>query len=120
VDHLHADPAWHVTHQFIELASRVTDQRIVLVAVFAAIYASIRIVEAYGLWHERHWAEWFAVISAAIYLPLEVFHICTHPKLLGLMIFLGNVAIVIYLTRLLAARHYNKKHERLVRQSQAA
>jgi uncharacterized membrane protein (DUF2068 family) len=120
VDHLHADPAWAVTHEFIKAASAMTDHRIVLVAIFSLIYASIRVVESYGLWHERHWAEWFAVISAAIYLPLEVYHICTHPRLLGFTIFLGNVAIVIYLTRLLAARHYEKKIQRLVRQSQAA
>jgi uncharacterized membrane protein (DUF2068 family) len=120
VDRLHADPAWAVTHEFIKVASEVTDQRIMLVAIFATIYAGVRVVEAYGLWHERHWAEWFAVISAAIYLPLEVYHICIHPRLLGLTFFFANVAIVIYLTRLLAARHYDKKHERLARQSQAA
>jgi len=38
----------------------------------AVVYAVFRLVEAWGLWGERVWAEWVAVIGGSIYLPLEL------------------------------------------------
>ena len=33
----------------------------------AATYSIIRFVEAYGLWRDEDWAEWFALISELWY-----------------------------------------------------
>ncbi|MCZ7627423.1 MAG: DUF2127 domain-containing protein [Candidatus Methylomirabilis sp.] len=41
----------------------------------AAGYASVRFVEAYGLWLERRWAEWFAAVSGGIYIPFEIYEL---------------------------------------------
>ncbi len=35
------------------------------------LYSSLRFIESYGLWRQRVWAEWLAIISGAIYLPLR-------------------------------------------------
>ena len=72
VSHLHLNPASHYPRIFLELAAHVTDQHLWLLAAFAAAYGAIRFIEAYGLWHERAWAEWFAALSSGIYLPLEI------------------------------------------------
>ena len=61
---LHLNPARRYPRVFIEAASRLTDTRLWFLALAAAIYAAVRFVETYGLWHERPWAEWFAVLSA--------------------------------------------------------
>ncbi len=119
VNYLHADPAWKVTHEFINFASHVNDTRIWLFTFFAVFYALVRFVEAFGLWHELVWAEWFAVLSAGIYLPLEIYQMVHHLTLYKMTIFLGNVAILVYLARLLAAKHYKKKLERMARQQAA-
>jgi uncharacterized membrane protein (DUF2068 family) len=108
---LRIDPAWRYAQLFIEEASKVTDTRLLLGAGFAVVYAAIRFVETYGLWHERHWAEWFAVISAGLYIPFEIFHFCNHPSPIRALVFLVNVLIVVYLGRLLAAQHRRKKFE---------
>ncbi len=42
------------------------------------VYSGARSVEAYGLWFERRWAEWFALISGAIYLPVEIYELRRH------------------------------------------
>jgi uncharacterized membrane protein (DUF2068 family) len=128
VERLHADPAWWATHEFIKLVSDLTDTRIKLVAFFAAFYATVRVIEAYGLWHDLPWAEWFAVISAAIYLPVEILHIyriTTEPEhlrspVLSIIVLVANIAIVAYLSRLLGVKHYEKKASRLAQQGQAA
>jgi ATP/maltotriose-dependent transcriptional regulator MalT len=38
------------------------------------------LAEAYGLWRERHWAEWLAAVSATIYIPVEIHEIVKHPS----------------------------------------
>jgi len=69
----------------------------------------IRLVEGYGLWNGKHWAEWFAVISAGIYLPLEFQHFAHHASPVNASVILFNIVIILYLARLLnqqrAERH---------------
>jgi len=64
---------------------------------------------AYGLWQGKHWAEWFAVISAGIYLPLEFQHRFRHATLLTAGVIGFNIVLILYLARLLnrqrAQRH---------------
>jgi uncharacterized membrane protein (DUF2068 family) len=105
---LHLDPAWHWTRLFIEQASQLTDTRKRLVAMFATALALIRYAESYGLWRGWAWAKWFAVISAAIYLPWEIYRYYRDPKFAGAVIFLINLAIVVYLARMLAASYRAK------------
>ena len=45
----------------------------------------------------RIWAEWFAIISGGIYIPLEVFEVAAHVSRLRVLALLLNVVIVTYL-----------------------
>ena len=69
---LHLDPARRFPRIFLDAAANVTDQRLRIFALLAAMYALLRFVMAFGLWFEKRWAEWLVALSAAIYLPLEV------------------------------------------------
>ncbi len=95
------DPERHYTRLFIESIARATHQDVGPIVAFCVIYGLIRIAEGYGLWQGRHWAEWFAVISAGLYLPFEVRHFAHRVSLLSGGLVLVNVALVIYLARLL-------------------
>jgi uncharacterized membrane protein (DUF2068 family) len=75
IRHLHLDPTKRLPQLFINAASRVTDVQLWLLVVLAFAYATVRFVEAYGLWRGRRWAEWFALISGAIYLPVEIYEL---------------------------------------------
>ncbi len=101
VKHLHLNPAREFPRIFIDTASRLTDARHWFYSLAALLYAAVRFVEAFGLWHERPWAEWFAVISAGLYLPVEVYRLIDQPGLISLAIPLINVGIVAYLAFLL-------------------
>ena len=93
----HLNPARRFPHIFLDAASRLTDARLWSLASLALAYAVIRLVEAYGLWHERPWAEWFALVTGAVYIPFEVFALVrsiTGIKVGALVI---NVLIVVYL-----------------------
>ena len=106
---LRIDPALRLSQFILLQASRVTDTRIWLAALVAVIYALIRFIETYGLWRARPWAEWFAVVSAGLYIPFEIYHFVRGPSLLKAVVFLVNVGIVSYLAQLLAANHRRKK-----------
>ncbi len=95
------DPERHYTRLFIESVARATNHHAGEIAALALAYCLIRLVEGYGLWQARHWAEWFAVVSAAIYLPLEAWHIAHHATLLNVTVIFTNVVIVAYLAKLL-------------------
>ena len=72
VSHLHLNPAKHIPRIFIQAAANVTDTRILMLALLAGVYASMRLTEAYGLWRSQKWAEWFAIVSGGVYIPFEL------------------------------------------------
>ncbi len=95
----HLDPARHYPRIFIEMASHTSDSRLRALAALAFFYAVVRLVEAYGLWHMRVWAEWFAIIAGSVYLPLEVYEIFHRASWMKGMVLLVNAFIVAYLVR---------------------
>ena len=108
---LHLDPHKKYPALFLDAASRVTDTRLLAIAALALSYAVMREIEAYGLWHERRWAEWFALVSGGVYLPIEVYeivHRATWTKGLALAI---NLLIVAYMGWVIWRNsHSNESH----------
>ncbi|RYD71574.1 MAG: DUF2127 domain-containing protein, partial [Verrucomicrobiaceae bacterium] len=104
VRHSHLNPSSHYPRIFVEAASKVHDPELRLLAAGAAVYALARFIEAYGLWYQRGWAEWFAAVSGGIYLPIEMYELFRGITGLKLMVLLLNVAVVSYMIRVLWKR----------------
>jgi uncharacterized membrane protein (DUF2068 family) len=94
VGHLHLDPAKHYPQIFIEAAADLTKTRLLLLAALAATYGLVRFIEAYGLWHGRRWAEWFAAVSGTIYIPFELYELFHRLNWLSLGALVVNVLVV--------------------------
>ena len=75
VGRLHLNPTHRFESSFIEAAARVTDTGLWLIASIGFLYALFRFLEAYGLWSGRLWAQWLAVVSGGLYLPLEIYEL---------------------------------------------
>jgi len=97
VRNLHLNPARGVPRIFIASASRVPDSQMSLLVLGAVLYAIVRFIEAFGLWHQRAWAEWFALISCAVYLPIELYELSRGISALKVILLLVNVLVVGYL-----------------------
>lgn len=97
VRHFHLDPASHHPRIFLYLAEQATPVHLWLLAIGALLYALIRFVEAYGLWRERLWAEWLAIVGGGIYLPIEVWELLKGITWPRIALFGVNLAIVAYL-----------------------
>jgi len=98
VRHLHMNPARHYPRVFLEAAAHVTDARLWWLASGAVAYAAVRAVEAYGLWHARDWAEWFAILSGSLYLPIEAYELAHRPSVPKAVVLLVNLGIVGYVS----------------------
>ncbi|MGE4071885.1 MAG: DUF2127 domain-containing protein [Lysobacterales bacterium] len=104
VRHLHLDPTRHYPHSLLLAAAQVTDARLWLLAALAVLYATVRFVEAYGLWHARRWAEWFAASSAAVYIPFELYELVREPGWVVILVLIVNLAVVAVMIQALHRR----------------
>jgi uncharacterized membrane protein (DUF2068 family) len=104
IEHTHLNPASKIPQVFLEAARHLQDTRLVLLALGAAAYAAVRLVEAYGLYNGRVWAELLAAGSGAIYLPFELAALARHPTALHAGLLLANATVVGVMVRALLQR----------------
>jgi len=86
----------------IDSAVRIAQQAsknwsLFLLLIFA--YASLRFLEAYGLWRDKTWAYWFGVLGYGIFIPIEVYYLIISPFdwfKLGILIFNIIIIMVVY------------------------
>src|SRR5258706_8097333 len=97
VNLLRLGPGSRLAGLIYEVASRASAKNVGVIALLALLYAMIRFAEAYGLWHERAWAEWFALVSGCLYLPLEVLEPLRHANAVKWATLLINIVIGLYL-----------------------
>jgi uncharacterized membrane protein (DUF2068 family) len=94
ITRVHLNPAHKYPTIFIDLASNITDHKLWLFAGLALIYSAFRFVEGYGLWKERAWAEWLAVVSGTVYLPIEMYEIYVKVSLVRVLALVANIVVV--------------------------
>ncbi len=98
---MHLNPAARYPRIFLDAAQHVTNARLWVMALAATAYATVRFVEAWGLWRGALWAGWFGALSGSIYLPIELFEIARRPTPLRFVVFGANLLVVAYLAWLL-------------------
>jgi len=99
VEHIHLNPASHYPRIFLELTERLNDAKLWSMAIAATAYSVVRMVEAVGLWMRKSWAEWFAVLTGGMYIPVEIFEVArsvTWPRVTVLVVNLGVVSYLLF------------------------
>lgn len=99
VKHVHLNPASHYPQIFIDLTEHINDTKLWSIAIAAVMYFIVRMVEAFGLWQRKSWAEWFAVLTGGMYIPVELFEVArsvTWPKVTVLVVNLGVVSYLLF------------------------
>jgi len=94
VGRLHLDPTRHYARGFIDAAANTTDSRLWFAALIGFVYSAFRFVEAYGLWFCRTWAEWLALVSGGVYLPLEVYELYRRVTWMRATALVANLVVV--------------------------
>jgi len=110
VRNFHLNPASRYPHIFLDALGSLNSTRLWLFAIGACLYASVRFLEAFGLWHERQWAEWLGAVSGGIYVPLEIYELFKGVTAVKIALLLINIGIVAFLAR--ALYHNRQEAER--------
>ena len=92
-EHLHLNPASKYPAILLHAASQ-HEARLMWLALGALAYATVRLIEAYGLFLERTWAQGLAAVSGAIYIPAEIYALVREPNGLALGLLVLNVVVV--------------------------
>jgi len=102
----------------IQHAFTLNSRTLAWLALAAAGYAVIEIIEAVGLWLLKRWGEYFAMIASSVGIPYEIYDLTAKVTWLRLVAFVVNVALVVYLVvtkRLFGARGGKKAYEARLR-----
>ncbi|WP_406663143.1 DUF2127 domain-containing protein [Gallaecimonas sp. GXIMD1310] len=83
----------------------LSGSNLTLIMVGTTAYASIRFVEAFGLWRAYLWTEWFALLSGAVYLPFEVYELATRQNLISLGALVINLLVIAYMYWVIRSDH---------------
>jgi uncharacterized membrane protein (DUF2068 family) len=97
VKHLHLNPASHYPRIFLDLTEHIDDTKLQSLAMAASTYSVVRMIEAVGLWLKKTWAEWFAVLSGGIYIPIEIYEVIQRVTWPRVTVLIVNFCIVSYL-----------------------
>lgn len=95
--YLHVNPDAYFPQILLNDLSALQNANLRRVVVLAWGYAALRLTEAYGLWHDKAWAEWLAAVSGAVYLPLELSHLVAHTTVINMAVLAVNLAVVGYM-----------------------
>src|SRR5258708_8275085 len=109
---MHINPDRHLYQWLLREVGGLTPRTLWVVFSLATIYVAVRAVEAAGLWLEKEWAEWFALISGAIYLPVEIAALIRRPTGIKWGILGINLLIVVYLAWLLMDSYKRRREAR--------
>ncbi len=97
VRHFHLSPSSHYPRIFLDLTAKVTDGWLWALALGSLLYAGLRFAEAYGLWHQRRWAEWLGATSGGIYVPVELVELLRKTTFVRATSLVVNLLVVGYL-----------------------
>jgi len=107
IGHFHLDPEAHYPRILLNDATWLANVNLRQTVMLAWAYAAIRLLEGYGLWKDRAWAEWLASLSGAVYLPFELRHLVQHTTVINSMVLIGNIGVVGYM----AIRLWRRKNQ---------
>lgn len=106
---LHISTDRRSAQMFLDLADNVTDARLWAAARIAFAYAALRFTEAFGLWKGRTWAEWVALVSGTLLLPLEIRELMRGITALRVAFLAGNLAVIVYMLYVIRANRRERR-----------
>ncbi|AAW74228.1 DUF2127 domain-containing protein [Xanthomonas oryzae] len=86
------------------LLKTISPDAVHLAAAAMLAYGLLHVVEAWGLWRAKAWASVLGCLSAAIYLPFDIYAIARHPGWTAWAVLAINLLVVGVLARDLVRR----------------
>jgi uncharacterized membrane protein (DUF2068 family) len=97
IEILRVDPDNRFIHRALERIFNVTPKQLRELSIGTIVYSAIFLTEGVGLLARRHWAEYMALISTGLFIPIEAYELFVHFTFAKLAVTLVNFLIVWYL-----------------------
>jgi uncharacterized membrane protein (DUF2068 family) len=97
IEILRVDPDNRFIHRALERIFNVTPKQLRELSIGTMVYSAIFLTEGVGLLARRHWAEYMALISTGLFIPIEVYELFVHFTPAKLAVTVVNFLIVWYL-----------------------
>jgi uncharacterized membrane protein (DUF2068 family) len=97
IEVLRVDPENRFIHRALLRIFNVTPKQLRELSAGTFVYSAIFLIEGAGLLARKHWAEYMALISTGLFIPLEVYEIYRHFTIAKVAVTIVNLAIVWYL-----------------------
>jgi uncharacterized membrane protein (DUF2068 family) len=94
---LHIDAEHRFIQKVLVHLSLIDNHTLEAIATVSLIFASLLLLEGFGLIFQKLWAEYLTVAETAIFIPFEIYEIIRHATITKVSILTINIAIVIYL-----------------------
>lgn len=104
VEHLPIQHGHSFLIRFLDGVLQLGPHKFIAVGTAACIYACLFMVEGLGLWYGKRWAEYVTVAATILLVPFGVYEAVNHVTVAKIIALLINIAITVYLVRVLMAR----------------
>jgi uncharacterized membrane protein (DUF2068 family) len=91
------DPDNKYIHRFLERAFAISPKQLKELSIGTFVYSGLRFVEGIGLALRQKWAEYLTVVFTGIFIPLEIYEMTHHLTYVKILVFLINIAVLVYL-----------------------
>lgn len=75
----------------------VSQSTLTLVTIGLLVYAGVQLAESVGLWLEKVWGEYLAVVASSLFIPVEIFELADKPTAVKAVVLAVNIAVVVWL-----------------------
>jgi uncharacterized membrane protein (DUF2068 family) len=97
VDHGHLAPEGRLVDWIWDHLDALMDGRLKIIAGAGLAYGAMQLLESYGLFLRRRWAEWLVVVATSIPLPFELYELARNPSWVKTGLLAINAGIAAYL-----------------------
>jgi uncharacterized membrane protein (DUF2068 family) len=108
------DPQRPWIRHLIDKLGRLRRHEVMLFGAGAIGYGVLELVEGGGLFYRKRWAEWLTVIATSLLVPLEAYELVRRPSWLKAAGIAVNVAIVVYLYRVVRGKGSSSRTARQI------
>jgi uncharacterized membrane protein (DUF2068 family) len=100
-----------IFHSLVGKLTGLSERRMEELSLGTFFYGALFATEGVGLLLKKRWAEYVTTSSTTLFLPLEVYELIRLITVLRALVFAANVAIVVYLTRVLLRKRRENASE---------
>ncbi len=97
IELLRVDPDSRFIHGLLAKVLVMDDHKLKEISAGTFFYAALLLTEGIGLLKRKHWAEYFTIITTAVFIPLEIYEIIERVSAAKFAVLGVNAAIVWYL-----------------------